>query len=351
MTGSLGSRFDRQANALNVLRLLLAFEVIAFHAYSLRHDTWLPGPVVNVARELGVDGFFAISGFLICRSWVQRPHLRTYLAARARRILPGFWVCLLVTAFVVAPVISLASDIRGPAVDEQLTYVGGNAGVWITQWGIGPVASWNGSLWSLAYEVACYLLVALFGVVGLLRARLVVVLAVGFWVLELMMAVAHTPPSAWWVYSAGRAGLMFFTGAVFWFYRDRIPVARSLAAVAGLVLVASPLLPLYRVAAAPALAYLLLAGGLWLARWPRMVVRNDLSYGVYVYGFVVQTSLLLLGVHIIWPVFLLLSVAGVLPLAALSWFLVERPAMRLGRRRQINGWIAEPSHQPSRVAV
>lgn len=51
-----------------------------------------------------MDGFFAISGFLIAASWVRNPRLREYVAARALRILPGLWVCLVVIAFVIAPI-------------------------------------------------------------------------------------------------------------------------------------------------------------------------------------------------------------------------------------------------------
>jgi hypothetical protein len=48
--------------------------------------------------------FFAISGFLITSSWLGNPRLGNYFVARGLRILPGLWVCLVITAFVIAPV-------------------------------------------------------------------------------------------------------------------------------------------------------------------------------------------------------------------------------------------------------
>lgn len=71
---------------------------------------------------------------------------------------------------------------------------------------------------------------------------------------------------------------------------------------------------------------------LWLAttvptRWGQ---RNDLSYGTYIYGFVLQQSLAVAGAYRLgWQIFLVLSLVCTLPLLAASWFLVERRALRL----------------------
>ena len=132
----MGEEFERAPNALNFVRLLLALEVMAWHAYSLpgRH---LPLPVERFVSDLGVDAFFAISGFLICRSWVRRPQLRVFLSARGRRLLPGLWVCLLVTSFAIAPLACLASGKQVPSLGEGWRYVLSNSGVVVREWDIG----------------------------------------------------------------------------------------------------------------------------------------------------------------------------------------------------------------------
>lgn len=62
----------------------------------------------------------------------------------------------------------------------------------------------------------------------------------------------------------------------------------------------------------------------------RPALRNDISYGFYVYAFPVQQMLAVFGV---WKLgilpFFLIATATTLPFAAASWFLVERPLLKL----------------------
>jgi len=76
------------------------------------------------------------------------------------------------------------------------------------------------------------------------------------------------------------------------------------------------------------LAYLLV----WCsARLPfRFGSRNDLSYGVFLFGFPIQQTLVMLGVPAAgWLIFVAASVLVAVPLAALCWFGIEKPMMRL----------------------
>jgi len=91
------------------------------------------------------------------------------------------WVCLIVTAFVIAP---LGVAIQGGSASKLLLsrapfeYVLGNSAVLILKHDIGGTPCgipwpgwWDGSLWTLFFEVLCYLAIAVFGVVGLLRRQ------------------------------------------------------------------------------------------------------------------------------------------------------------------------------------
>ena len=334
------AQFETQPNALNALRLVLALTVIVWHSHALAGHTEVAAPLAQLLGYLPVDAFFAVSGFLICGAWVRSPDLGRYLWARARRILPGLWVCLLLTAFVIAPVATAAAGQTPLTAAGQWSFVVENAATWRVSTSIdsGPVGvphtgDWNGSLWSLGYEAACYLAVAALGVAGLLRRRVLAGLTVTFWVLSAAMASAGVP-ALFGVLRVPRVGLMFGCGALLWAYRDRIPLDRRLAAASvGLVAVGS-LTPDYRLLGAPAVAYLALFAGLRFGRHRRLALSNDVSYGTYVYAFPLQQALLLAGFTTAWLPFALASAAVTVPVAAASWFLVERPMLRLGRRQR-----------------
>jgi peptidoglycan/LPS O-acetylase OafA/YrhL len=50
--------------------------------------------------------FFAVSGFLVARSWVGDPRLLPFALKRALRLMPGLAVVLLLTALVLGPLVT-----------------------------------------------------------------------------------------------------------------------------------------------------------------------------------------------------------------------------------------------------
>lgn len=350
----LGQVFNPRSNALNAWRLALAAEVIFWHTYPVRGHLPSLRAVLQLGLSVGVDGFFAISGFLITASWISNPRLRAYLAARALRILPGFYVCMIVTAFVFAP---LSVAIQGGSAARLLfsfapfEYVLKNiAVVWVkfdvggTPRGIPNAGIWNASLWSLFWEVMCYLVVAAIGVAGLANRRwvspaILVVAAIGASLVPPVRfpEVFHHPEgniATTLVFMACRAAIMFAAGALLYQWRDVIPARWSLVAVSVVIVLVAGQLPDYRVVAAIPLAYAVVVSGS-LLQSRRLRLRTDLSYGMYIYAFPTQQLLAVLGLLSLSPMVFCLTVAGAtLPLAAASWFLVEKPARSLKSRLQ-----------------
>lgn len=350
--------FDPRKNALNAWRLMLAAEVIVCHSWGITGRVPSLRAVNQLLLCVGVDGFFAISGFLITASWLGNPRLREYAAARALRILPGFYVCLLVTAFVLAPIgVAMQGGSAGKLIASgaPLEFVLKNSAVALVKFDIGgtprgiPAAgAWNGSLWSLIWEVMCYVVVAVIGVVGLANRRWIspVIFVVALVGAILMPPItlpegtavhqqASTAISL--IFLAARTAIMFSAGAFLYQWRDKIPARWSLVAISvAIVLIASPL-PDYRVVAALPLAYAVIVSGA-LVSTKRLRLRTDLSYGVYIYACPIQQLLAISGLIWLTPLaFAALSTVMTLPLAALSWFLVEKPAQALKRRLKRRG--------------
>ena len=350
-------RFDPRHNSVNALRLGLAGLVLVSHTIQLSSDRQVD-PVGQLTEShvdlstMAVDGFFALSGFLIAGSFLRSPSVWRYLWRRALRILPGFWACLLVTAALIAPVAWLLEyrsltgyPIVGPG--SGVDFVWQNAALLIRQFSIdgafgGQVA--NGSLHTLFYEFLCYLAVAVIGVLGILRRRPGLVLAMfGIaWVVTLVEAVAQTGVV---LGQPGRElmlrfGTMFLAGMVALLFAEHIRLTARRGLLAGLLLalavgVAIPVVGdarsilAYSLLAPPAVIYLVLLAGA-SPRLARVGARRDLSYGLYVYAWPVQVTLLVLGADE-WglPAYLISSLAVALVLAFLSWTFIESRALAL----------------------
>jgi peptidoglycan/LPS O-acetylase OafA/YrhL len=336
----LGQAFDPRRNALNAWRLTLAIGVILWHSYlPTGHDV----PVAAARRLLGevwVDGFFAISGFLITSSWLRDPRVRDYFIARGLRILPGFYTCLVITAFVIAPVgVALQG---GPAAKLLLSrapivYILENSAVWMYQYDVGGTprgipwpGAWNASLWTLGWELLCYIAVAALGVVGLFSRRWLLPAAMALcWSALLMSTVLGLPRLA---HDASRFAVMFLAGALLHQFRNVIPARWSLVAASVVIVLVASLLPDYRLIAAVPLAYAIIVSGA-LIHNKHFRLRTDLSYGVYIYAFPIQQLLIICGLGSMNPIaFWLIATSAILPVAALSWNLVEKPAMSMKSR-------------------
>ncbi|MCR4513032.1 acyltransferase [Aeromicrobium sp. 50.2.37] len=331
----LSAAFNPRANGLNLFRLILAASVIVTHSYPItgREEGW------EFMRSAGVDGFFAISGFLIASSWVRRPKVLDYLRARLLRILPGLWACLLVTAVAIAP---LATALAGDPIphgypSSATTYFLQN--FMLTDQGQSIAGTlnnvpypnaWNSSLWTLRWEFFCYLGVIALGLLGLVTAsRFIGAAFIGLTIAQAVVFMLGT--ENYWITSPVRFALMFVAGMLIYSLRDCLPVTPALVAGAVVVvLVASTFIPGsgYRATCSAFYAYALLAGSTFL-RSPRLQMRNDISYGTYIYGFPVQQTLASTALVSWHPVaFAAVAIVVVLPLATTSWFFVEKPAQR-----------------------
>lgn len=353
---TLGDSFDPHHNSFGFLRFFLAALVLLVHSFPLggfnrgRDPTtsWLNGQ--ETLGGIAVGGFFVISGFLISRSLSSSSSLPKYLWRRCLRIFPGFWVCLLVTAFVFGPAVSLLDQgtVFGylTAEPSPWDYVRQNFWLKVRQYDIGGVLAdtpygrseasvFNGSLWTLIYEFKLYVGLGILGALGFVRRdrKLLQLLLAGIWLVQLAEVLSPGWPAQIINVFADlqlvRLTLMFLLGAMLFLYRDLVVMSRRGATLAAAALMVSVPLGIYPVVGTVALAYL----WLWLAvRLPlRSFARHgDFSYGLYIYAFPVQQLCAVLGVNRLGLLpYFFLCLAVTLVLAMVSWFLVESPCLRL----------------------
>lgn len=320
----------------DTLRLLAALAVFHSHSFALAGypEPRVPGFTVGSAA---VIVFFALSGYWVSRSALERS-LPAFAVARALRIVPGLFVCGFVTIGLCALATSLVVNdyLRDP---QTWSFLRNSLPFFIPQQTLlpgvfedGAYHHANGSLWTLPYEVLCYLLVgfaALFGARGVRLAMGGAAILAGVVLLD--------PSAQGWLQLIGqldRRWLAIFLAAFFLGAALNAASTRDLGRLAigaGLAVLAARKDP-----AAVALASI----GFWscLAIWAgrrldldRVVTRGrDLSYGFYIYAWPCEQ----LAARALTPhdpasylAYYALALLATLALAALSWTLVERPAL------------------------
>jgi peptidoglycan/LPS O-acetylase OafA/YrhL len=331
---------DRAAgrdNNFNLLRILAAIGVLISHAYpiSLGPDAAEPLSAQLGGITLGTVSvmiFFSISGFFITRSFAGQASLARFLQARCLRLFPALIVVLLVTVLVSGFWLTTAApDVFWRAAPE---YILRNVSLFSLKYDLPGVFSANvygpainGSLWTLNYEVLCYLGVVLAGLAGLLtRPWIFAVALVGF---AGIYAFNMIHPMHDRIDSLLMLALPFAIGMSFWVWRKVIPLSALLAValfgVAYLVHQTALLEPVLALALSYTMFVIGYAQSPFLAAYNRL---GDYSYGTYVYAFPIQQ--LVASFAIASPLTnIALALPATLICAALSWYLVEAPAMRL----------------------
>ncbi len=327
----------RPHNAFGAVRLALALLVVVSHAFSVTTGHILDEPLARATGytlgEHAVNGFFAVSGFLVTMSLMRRGP-RDYVVARALRIAPGLVAATLAVSLGLGSLMT-SSALSAYWADPGLwRFIQGTLTTFKSNAALPGVFSDNpfrfpmGTVWTLKYEVLCYLGLLAAGLLGTLRRRWLAPLLVAVLALGLALAGLRDGEMSKALETSLRLPLIFAAGAALFLYADRAPLSRPLAlallVLAGLVHGTAFYPPLLFLAEAYGVLCLGLSPPI---RHPVLDPRADLSYGTYLYGWPVQQSL-----HALFPassawVLLGPSLVLTLAVAALSWRYVERPAL------------------------
>ncbi|WP_438866278.1 acyltransferase family protein [Pseudomonas sp. L1(2025)] len=337
---------DSRSNNFDCVRLLAALAVIYGHAFPL---ALLGSPTLlgNSIQAFAVKIFFSISGFLICKSWVSSAGLGNYIAKRALRIFPALIVLVLVTVLIVGPVLTSLSFSEYYSNLTVLYYLKNI--MLYPVYNLVDLFSYNsykgavnGSLWSLPVEFFMYILIAL---LAIKRKRAVdaspssvLFIATAIMVSLSLRLVHHTTPEIHPVVygtdliSALDVAPYFLIGALYSYYSlERffdMGVALFLVGFAVLFQPTSSVMQeafLYVVA-----PYVILSFATTKTIYLHRVGRyGDFSYGIYLYGFLIQQVVNAVTKNSISPLQnALVSMPLAVLCACLSWHFIEKPALK-----------------------
>lgn len=337
-------------NNFNFIRAIAALAVLVSHAYPI---AWGSRTVQPFEEALGLPLgrfavliFFIVSGYFITQSALRSKGPFDFWIARFLRIYPGLFVSLSLTALlgVGASALSFADYFSSR---ETYTYLpAGLSLLWIQYalpgvFGSNPFPQVvNGSLWTLFYEVLCYVMVSALAVLGVLQCK---IRRTGFFAAYLIVYVAakamvltgHTP--AW----ASPAAINFLNhlleltpafviGVLFYIYRDHLPLNFTICVVFVLCTIFSTNTPFYRemllFSAAFCTFYIGFRSLQWLYPFNKL---GDYSYGMYIYAFPIEqlVTYFFNGV----PALGIVAIATPITIAvsAASWHTIEAPALLL----------------------
>jgi len=330
-------------NNLTLLRAIAAVAVALSHSYLTVTGDPDSRPLLSLTGfSIGyhaVNIFFFVSGLLVTQSWVNRSSLITFSVARGLRIFPALIAStFIVTFFLGAMMTSLSLTDYLTSADTFRYFL--QTATLIEPDGVLPglftqapdPSTVNGSLWTLRYELICYVALAIIGFSGIFnRPRIFLCVSVfaGFALIAmstLPVAYDTTIPIGHVV----RFGLCFGLGVIaFQFQRSIIVHWSGVVALIALAALASETV-FY-----PSILYVTTAySTLWLAYVPKGRIRlfnnaGDYSYGIYIYTYPIQQTLISLFPTIVPEQMFVLTVLLTLPLAVASWHLIEKPSLRL----------------------
>ena len=347
---------ESRNNNFNLIRFIAAFGVLFSHSFSLALGSSETEPFKQLFGmsfgQIAVDIFFISSGFLIANSLFVKKDLVDFLWARFLRIYPGLFAAVLFCVFVVGLYFTsypVKQYIMNP---QTYIFIAKNTVLFLGEEpslpGVFEALPWagvvNGSLWTLPFEVKAYCLLVVFSIIihrlikwskGLLSERLLYLL------IPLLCMIIYIAnhfyiflPISYFASEDFRLYSLFFIGNACYIFRGNLVLSKRLFyAVSLFLLISATHTDLFFIVYNVTIFYVIF----YIAYIPKGRIRKfnqygDYSYGIYIYAWPVQQSVVALisGINVLE--LCIYSFAITLLLSYLSWHCIEKKALKLKGR-------------------
>lgn len=332
----------RNNNNLDLIRLFTALLVVWYHCLVHYADTPPHLPIMrpfNVELGyLGVSIFFFISGLLVTNSIITKRRVLPFIFSRFFRIYPAYIVMLLLCTFVIGPIftnIGIIEYLKHPQTWEYfINNIMLNAkGVLPGLWEGHPYESVNGSLWTIPFEVTCYIIVlATFILYKKLRLNYWIVISCALIMAILPQDITWNTLGISWIFFNRGQLFCFIIGALFAIYKDKVKIDSTLIYI--LILLCTLLYRwqnviyfLFPITIAITLLYCSTTDLIKKIKLP-----HDISYGVYIiHAPVIQIVFATTNISS-WLICFLITSTITIPLAILSAKYIEEPALTISKK-------------------
>ena len=317
-------------NNFDILRLIASLCVLYAHEFIFREPKlhYFDNSLLNksaVIGEIAVCFFFVLSGLLLTNSLLKNTHY--FLIKRILRIFPALFLCLFVSVFVIGPLFSALSVHEFYSHPKTWLYLVGNS-ILNIQWVLpgvfikGPF--FNGSLWTLGYEFLCYLFLASLSRLRILNnyflSNLICIVIIGFsiYLYPDTLPLGHPP-----IYAMFALGILLAINQHF----IKIKLTYFFLLIFISIIFIDNKHFSYHILVFTFIYFLL-----WTAQFAflKNKLPCDLSYSIYLFGLPVQFLIAEIYPNLGFMNYLLLSLLFLTPISLVSWFFIEKPAIKLG---------------------
>ena len=344
-------KLKNRNNSLNLIRLILASFVLILHSYFFME---LPTNEYSYILRLAVPCFFVISGYLIIAS-AMKNNIKTYFKKRFARIYPAFLFSIILTIILFAPItfslnlghFDIVSYINNSNIIKYFIYSlpfgFQNLGTTLNNT---PAPTWNGSAWTLKYEFGCYIAIAL--IIFILnkfkfKKEKYAKLIFGLYIILTIISISDFMINGkfnenyfnkhLYTYSIYFLSI-FLGGSTVYLISDKLNSSWKifiLSIIFCIIIMSSiPYIIAMEICAIP-MIYIILVISIKL-KSPKWIQKNDISYGIYIYAWPIQTV-----ISCFWNIYsiphnitayIIICMILTIILATLSWFLIEKPILK-----------------------
>ena len=308
----LNNLYLNKTNNFDFVRFILASLVLYSHSYILFYGPnsielenefihYMTGGLID-GGAIAVNLFFVVSGFLITISWFNTKSHIHFIIKRLLRILPGFIALMAITIFIIVPL--LTSDL-----ELYINHISiGNIIKDFVKLTISPISvmnifeelpknTVNGSLWTLKYELYCYMMILILGVLRILNKKVVTLIFIIF--LSIYLLQINDIISFNRGIPIPRLFTYFLVGILIYFYKDKIKFDNKtllgLLAIS-IVLSFTPLKILILIFFVPYILFYFIYSNTF--KFYAFGKYGDFSYGIYIYAFFIQQCVLYIYLEI-----------------------------------------------------
>lgn len=344
---------DGRPSGFDYLRIILALAVYGVHVVGTTYGTQVVagvwetgiGPVVRAIMPM----FFALSGFLVAGSMLRCATIVKFMGLRVLRIYPALAVEVLLSALLIGPLMTtypLAAYFSDPVFWRYMVNITGHISFFLPGvFADNPVPHYvNRQLWTVPWELCCYVALGALMMIGAAKRRILlplgVVACLAYFAVPMLVRRGVVYENAD-VLQGQLLVVAFLIGVTLYLYRERMPSNRPWgigSAILSYWLLSMPFNGATFLATLP-IAYFTVWLGLLNPRRVSIVRHADYSYGVFLYGAIIQQMLMAFPPLREWYWNIGIGLPLTILVAALSWHLVEKPCQNFkGRLNDLEHW-------------